>query len=265
VADAAWPSSITASRTGAAGRGRPRLLSYVGRWGRARRWLPSDVHRVLDIGCAFAYGTAALKGFGRSERWVVGIERDSEHVRQARHRYPWQPLVRGDATALPFADNTADAVVLLDVLEHMEHPKAILVEARRVLRPGGYLVMSVPHRGPLTLLDPLNAYPALQRRWPSWPGLEPADECAGGVHRHFTPNEAQALLGQNFTVDRVARSGTGASEVLHLFMLILFKGLLRWRGAYLMLRGLHFLVYILDDLIPAGPLGYHLALRARAR
>jgi hypothetical protein len=41
-------------------RDRPRLLSYLGRWGRARRWLPADARRVIDVGCAFGYGTVAL-------------------------------------------------------------------------------------------------------------------------------------------------------------------------------------------------------------
>ena len=40
---------------------RPRILSYVGRWGRARRWLSDDALRVLDIGCSFGYGAAAIQ------------------------------------------------------------------------------------------------------------------------------------------------------------------------------------------------------------
>ena len=76
---------------------RPRLLSYVGRWGRARRWLPPGACRVLDVGCAFGYGTAALKGRGDAPPWVVGIERDEGHIRHAGASYPWLPLLRGDA------------------------------------------------------------------------------------------------------------------------------------------------------------------------
>ena len=55
---------------------RPRILSYVGRWGRARRWLPEDALRVLDIGCSFAYGSAAIQAGGPEGRVVVGVERD---------------------------------------------------------------------------------------------------------------------------------------------------------------------------------------------
>lgn len=243
---------------------RPRLLSYVGRWGRARRWLPAGACRVLDVGCAFGYGTAALKGRGDAPPWVVGIERDEGHIRHAGNSYPWLPLLRGDARNLPFGDASVDAVVMLDIVEHIADPAAVLAEARRVLRPGGCLVVSVPHKGPLTRLDPNNLYDALRRRWPSWPPLDEYDESESGTHRHFTIDELRDQLGPGFAVDRVARTGTGLSEVLQLIFRVTLIALLRWRRVYMMLLPLHFITYLIDDMIPAGPLGYHLTLRARA-
>jgi SAM-dependent methyltransferase len=50
------------------------------------------------------------------------------------------PLVRADAHALPFPDASIGCVLLRYVLQHVADPAAILVEARRVLRPGGLLV-----------------------------------------------------------------------------------------------------------------------------
>jgi SAM-dependent methyltransferase len=243
---------------------RPRLLSYTGRWGRARRWLPAEVRRVLDVGCAFGYGTAALKGRGDAPPWVVGIERDGGHVQLAGRTYPWLPLLRADALALPFGDGSVDAVVMLDIVEHMADTSAILAEARRVLRPGGCLVISVPHKGLLAALDPNNVYNALQRRWPSWPHLDSFDESASGTHRHFTIDEVRGLLGPDFAVDRVARTGIGVSEVLQLIFRVTFIALLRWRSVYMMFLPLHFITYLVDDMIPTGPLAYHLTLRARA-
>jgi SAM-dependent methyltransferase len=243
---------------------RPRLLSHVGRWGRARRWLPADARRVLDVGCAFGYGTAALNGRGDSPRWVVGIERDEGHVGHAGRAYPWLPFLRADALSLPFEDGAVDAVVMLDIVEHIDDPTAVFAEARRVLRPGGSLVVSVPHKGPMTPLDPNNVYEALRRRWPSWPPLDAYDKSESGTHRHFTIDEVRDLLGPGFAVDRVARTGIGASEVLHLSFRVTFDALMRWRSAYMALRPLHFIAYLLEDLIPTGPLGYHLTLRARA-
>lgn len=246
------------------GPNRPRLLSFVGRWGRARRWLPVGAARVLDVGCAFGYGTAALNGRGDAPPRVIGIERDEGHIQHAGTAYPWVAFLRGDALNLPFEDGSVDAVVMLDIVEHIADPAAVLAEARRVLRPGGSLVVSVPHRGPLTRLDPNNVYEALRRLRPGWPPLDAYDQSESGTHQHFTVNEMRALLGPAFTVDRVARTGVGASEILHLMFRITFDAVLRWRAAYMALRPLHFIAYLLDDAIPAGPLGYHLTVRARA-
>lgn len=242
---------------------RPRLLSHVGRWGRARRWLPPEADRVVDVGCAYGYGTVALRLREGKPRWVLGVERDPGHAGLAARSYPWLPLMIADAEALPLPDASADAVVMLDVVEHMADPAAVIAEARRVLRPDGCLVLSVPHKGPLTALDPNNAYDAMRRLFPSWPPLDPFDESAGGTHLHFSVEEMRALLGPGFAVDRVARTGLGVSELLHLAARVVFLGLLRWRAAYRLTLPFHFLAYLIDDLIPAGPLGYHLAMRAR--
>jgi SAM-dependent methyltransferase len=242
---------------------RPRLLSHLGRWGRARRWLPSDALRLLDVGCAFGYGAAAVAAGGPAGRIAVGVERDPEHLALGRQAFPWLTLLEGDATALPVPDGCADAVLLLDVVEHLAEPRRALAEAHRALRPGGVLVLSVPHRGPLYHLDALNLYAALRRRRPWWPPLEPATGSASGTHRHFAVADLEALLTPWFTIDRVGRTGLGVQELVYLVALLLRvpRGAERVGRAALLL---HLAVYVLDDLIPWGPLGYHLAVRATA-
>ncbi len=262
-ADREAPAGRSDAAASRAATDRPRLLSYVGRWGRARRWLPREARRVVDIGCAFGYGTAALTARGRGGRWVVGVEPDARHIDVAGRSFPWLPLVRGDAAALPLRDASVDAAVLLDVLEHVAKPEAVLQEIRRVVRPGGYLIVSVPHRGLLAPLDPMNVYPQLRRRFPSWLPLNSAEESGTGVHRHFSAGELAAVLGPGFSVDRMKRSGLGLSEALYLVMLVACKGLLRRDGPLRLLLPLHMFVYIIDDLIPSGRFGYHLTMRAR--
>jgi SAM-dependent methyltransferase len=140
----------------------------------------------------------------------------------------------------------------------------VLAEIHRVLKPGGYLILSVPHTGLLASLDPLNVYPRLARTRPSWLPLEPADESGSGFHRHFSNGDmGRMLASQGFRIDRFTRTGLGLSEVFHLASLLVFKAALRWQRAYLFTRPVHFLIYIVDDLIPTGPLGYHLTMRAR--
>jgi SAM-dependent methyltransferase len=212
---------------------------------------------VLDVGCAFGYGSVALAG---ADRVVVGVERHSANVEAARRLFPNLQFLEGDAQALPVADGCADAVVLLDILEHLPDPRAALAEAHRVLRPGGVVILSVPNRGALHRLDALNVYTSLRRRRPHWPPLEPETESAAGIHRHFDANEVRELVAPWFRIDRMARTGIGLQELLYLALLLVRVPLRRKHVAGPVLP-LHLLVYVLDDLVPWGPLGYHLAAR----
>jgi SAM-dependent methyltransferase len=237
------------------------VLSYVGRWGRARRWLPDDALRILDVGCSFAYGSAAIAAGGPAGRTVIGVEPDPEHLTMAHRRFPWIAVLPGDAKALPLPDAVADAVTMLDVLEHIDAAEAAVQEARRVVRSGGLLIASTPHRGLLRRVDALNVYAGLRRRWPQLPPLAPAAESGGHKHRHYSVAELEELLAPHFTVDRVARTGVGLQEIVHLGLLVLHS--LRLRRLTRALRVLHLGVYLLDDLLPLGRLGYHLTVRAR--
>jgi SAM-dependent methyltransferase len=96
--------------------------------------------RVLDLGC----GTGLmLRRLERRGCRVVGVDMRPEGLRQLRHTSPGSPTVQADATRLPFAGDSFDALLLLDIVEHVDD-RALLAEVRRVLRPGGVAVLTVP-------------------------------------------------------------------------------------------------------------------------
>jgi SAM-dependent methyltransferase len=96
--------------------------------------------RILDAGC----GTGSmLRELRRRGQDAVGVDSLPEAVGLARSGAPGVPVELGDVTGLPFASGSFDGVLLLDVLEHVDDRRA-LAEASRVLRPGGFLAVSVP-------------------------------------------------------------------------------------------------------------------------
>ena len=101
--------------------------------------------RVLDVGCGAGYGTAEL---AQTAREATGIDVSAEAVEYAQTHYG-RVNVRfevGSATEMPFADASFDLVVAFEVIEHLENWQQLLTEARRVLAPGGQLVVSTPNK-----------------------------------------------------------------------------------------------------------------------
>ena len=103
------------------------------------RVLPSPPCRLLELGCGTGNVLQALARFGEA----VGVERDPElrAVGRAAGLDVREGALPDD---LPVDDSWADAVLLLDVIEHLDDDRAGLRAAARTLRPGGVMVITVP-------------------------------------------------------------------------------------------------------------------------
>jgi 2-polyprenyl-3-methyl-5-hydroxy-6-metoxy-1,4-benzoquinol methylase len=105
---------------------------------------------VLDVGCSQGIASILL---AREGHRVIGIDREQEAIRAARERLDQEEAqVRervefrvGEGRAVGFPDGSFDAVLLGEVLEHQLDPGKLLDEARRVLRPGGRIVVTTPY------------------------------------------------------------------------------------------------------------------------
>jgi SAM-dependent methyltransferase len=98
---------------------------------------------VLDAGVGEGYGAALL---ARTARRVVGLELDPAVAAHVGGRYPAVATVRADLQAFPVGDGVVDAVVNLQVIEHLWDQPGFLAECARVLRPGGLLHCATPNR-----------------------------------------------------------------------------------------------------------------------
>jgi 2-polyprenyl-3-methyl-5-hydroxy-6-metoxy-1,4-benzoquinol methylase len=96
---------------------------------------------VLDVGC----GGGLFLGMLREQGFrVAGLDFSTGAAALAarRHRIP---AIAGDLTAAPIAPESCTAITMFHVLEHVRQPKEYLAEARRLLRPGGRLIVQVPN------------------------------------------------------------------------------------------------------------------------
>jgi SAM-dependent methyltransferase len=127
---------------------------------------------ILDAGC----------GTGLNLRHLpvgsTGIDINPRNIELLRARLPGHPVVEGDIEAMPFGDDSFGTVLCTEVLEHVPDPAAAIREFRRVLRPGGVLIGSVPARSMIWKLRFLSS---------TCPHSEP-------FHNEYLPHEVREML-----------------------------------------------------------------------
>lgn len=139
--------------------------------------------RVLDAACGEGYGSAHL---ARTAKSVIGVDVSQAAIRHASERYQADNLEFqvADVCNLPFADNEFECVVSFETLEHLEDQSGLLQEFRRVLEPGGFLMISSPDKAIYTDLHHND----------------------NEFHvRELYRDELEALLGEQFSARRLLR------------------------------------------------------------
>ena len=151
----------SANRNDAARLGNP---SFVWRSGQERRlemmarFIPLHGARVLDLGCGVGEYVRALTREGAD---TLGADVAKSRLTEARRRLAADPPLQRDGgpklgtiagllaatgEALPVANGSLDAVILNEVIEHVDDDVATLCEVARTLRPGGTCVIFAPNR-----------------------------------------------------------------------------------------------------------------------
>lgn len=97
--------------------------------------------RLLEVGCGFGLflDAAARRG------WIAHASEISPSCCESLRARFGERVHEGELPGAPFAPDSFDAVVMIEVLEHLPDPLAYLVTARRLLRPGGLLLLTTPN------------------------------------------------------------------------------------------------------------------------
>jgi SAM-dependent methyltransferase len=152
------------------------------------RHRPSAV-RVLDIGAG--RGSFVLQARGRGlEAW--GLEMQPEAAVVWRDR--GVPGALGDGFRAPFADGAFDIVRMKEVLEHVQDPLALVLEAKRLLRKGGILLIHVPT--PYSQLYPVGNF------WDDYTHVRPFSRL--GLRRLFEDAGMRLVALDTYTAGRNA-------------------------------------------------------------
>ncbi len=159
VADSWWSDDIRWVRT---------LKNLVpGRLAWFDRQIDWHDRDVLDLGCAGGFMAEALAARGAR---VTGIDPAESAIAAARAHARAQGLRIGYDTgvgeALPYDDTSFDAVVCVDVLEHVADMAKVMAEVARVLRPGGLFLFDTINRNPLARLATITLAEDLLRLLP---------------------------------------------------------------------------------------------------
>lgn len=98
---------------------------------------------ILEIGCSSGFFLRAGRERFPEAQWV-GADYVREPLEQLAEHLPNVPLLHFDLLRCPLPDNCVDAIVVLNVLEHIPDDAAALRQLHRILKPGGVLVIEVP-------------------------------------------------------------------------------------------------------------------------
>lgn len=99
--------------------------------------------RVLDVGCGDGGVASAIAQLQNGR--VVGIDIAEVAVQATRQRGLEAYRLDIDRQELPFADGTFDLVYMAEVIEHLVRPDRAIAEIKRVLQPGGHLILTTPN------------------------------------------------------------------------------------------------------------------------
>ena len=107
------------------------------------KWLLQPRPHIVEIGCASGYMLQTLRQ-KFPDAAILGADPFQHALNAAAQKVPDVPLLQFDILKCPLPDSFADALVILNVLEHIGDDEGALAQVFRILRPGGIACIEVP-------------------------------------------------------------------------------------------------------------------------
>lgn len=143
------------------------------------RSLPLDRPKILDLGCGTGWFTAQLAQYGEA----TGVDLSEAAIAAARERYPQVGFLAGDLFQLSLPPASFEVVVSQEVIAHVADQPGYIEGAARLLKPGGYLLVTTANRFIMERVD-----------WPPQP--------LGHIEQWLSMKELQRLLRPRFRILR---------------------------------------------------------------
>ena len=161
--DSGWSDGLTGLHEDVAGEDHP-IDQRSRAWASAalRRHLRPPDGVILEVGCSSGFLLSRLRDEWRSAL-VIGSDFLPGPLDRLAARQPDLPILQFDLTTCPLPSASVDAVVMLNVLEHIEDHEAAVTQTARILKRGGVAVVEVP-AGP-HLYDAYDEYLQHYRRY----------------------------------------------------------------------------------------------------
>ena len=220
-------------------------------------WTPKS-KKLLDIGCDRGDITARFKSKAKE---VYGVDNNPQAIAHAKKTHKGVKFVLAKGEKIPFANNYFDTIIMGDVLEHVENERKTLNEVYRVLKPGGTLVLCVPHKGLFGFVDSFNLkfyFPNLYKLWKG-KNYNPKVYKIQPWHRHYSIEDLKRLFGKRFTVERVHRGGLILTPVIWITEDVMTDRNIKSKTLNKILNNVRHVEY----QMPFGRFGYHIILRAK--
>ena len=151
---------------------------------------------ILDVGCGDGYQMFFI---AKHVQHAIGIDTSFYKLKEAKMRVKEADFIRATVQKLPFQPAAFNKVLCLELLEHVEDPSKALNEIDLVLKKGGTLIVSVPYRERIRMIQCVHC----GKLTPLWGHLHSFDE-----------EKLSSLLPRNYSVLRREYIGTPVSSYL---------------------------------------------------